>query len=379
MDLKWTDEQDALREAVRDFCGKHASPEVVRSLEDDPTGYRDDTWRELAKMELLGLTIPEKYGGVGQTALETVVLYEEFGRALLPSPHFVSCVLGAGLIAAAASDEQKEAWLPKIASGDAIVSVAWQEPERSATAEGIAMRFADGRLGGEKIMVPFASSANGLIVLARTGDGPTDVGLFLCDPQGDGVTLRHTKTLASDASYHVSFERAVASPMGDLKGGWAAFDDVMVDGLIALGAYAAGGSEAAHAMAVAYAKERVQFGKPIGSFQAIAHPLAESITEINGGRVLTHEAAWARAAGKDASTLAAMAKLVCGEAFKRVTKLGQQVFGGIGFTRDIDMQLYFRRAKQLELTWFDPRVLEERIAAAELDAPAPFVTVDGLT
>ena len=132
-------------------------------------------------------------------------------------------------------------------------------------------------------------------------------------------------------------------------------------------------------MAVAYAKERVQFGRPIGSFQAIAHPLAETITQIEGGRVLAQEAAWARAAGMDARTLAAMAKLVCCDVFKRVTKLGQQVFGGIGFTRDIDMQLYFRRAKQMELTWFDPRVLEELIAAAELDAAAPFVTVDGLS
>jgi alkylation response protein AidB-like acyl-CoA dehydrogenase len=379
MDLKWTDEQEALREAVRDFCGKHASPEVVRSLEDDPTGYRDDTWRELAKMELLGLTIPEEYGGVGQTALETVLVYEEFGRSLLPSPHLVSCVIGAGLLAAAGNEEQKRAWLPKIASGDAIVTVAWQEPERSATAEGIAMRFDAGTLSGSKIMVPFASAANGLIVLARTGDAPGDVGLFLADPHGKGTTLRHTKTLGSDASYQVTFAGAEASPLGLPDRGWAIFDDVMVDGLIALAAYASGGSEAAHAMAVTYAKERQQFGRPIGSFQAIAHPLAESITEIQGGRVLAHEAAWARAAGKDASTLAAMAKLVCGEAFKRVTKLGQQVFGGIGFTRDIDMQLYFRRAKQLELTWFDPRVLEEKIAAAELDAPAPFVTVDGLT
>jgi alkylation response protein AidB-like acyl-CoA dehydrogenase len=134
-------------------------------------------------------------------------------------------------------------------------------------------------------------------------------------------------------------------------------------------------------MAVAYAKERVQFGKPIGSFQAIAHPLAETIAEISGGRVLAQEAAWARANGRDAAarTLATMAKLVCCEMYKRVTKLGQQVFGGIGFTRDIDMQLYFRRAKQMELTWFDPRVLEERIAAAELDAERPYVTVDGLT
>src|SRR5919108_1187079 len=113
MDLSWTEEQDALREAVRDFCAKHASPEVVRSLEDDLTGFREDTWRELATMELLGLTIPEEYGGVGQTALENVVVSEEFGRALLPSPFFVTCVLAAGVIRTAGSDAQRKEWLPK--------------------------------------------------------------------------------------------------------------------------------------------------------------------------------------------------------------------------------------------------------------------------
>jgi alkylation response protein AidB-like acyl-CoA dehydrogenase len=379
MNLSWTDEQNALREAVRDLCAKHASPEVVRALEDDPLGYREDTWRELAKMELLGLTIPEEFGGVGQGAMENVIVYEEFGRSLLPSPHLVSCVIGAGLLLAAGSDAQKKDWLPKIASGDAIVTVAWQEPERSARAEGIAVRASGGKISGEKIMVPFASAANGLIVLARTGDEPTDIGLFLADPQGDGVSLRQTKTLGSDASYMVTFDGATVSPLGEAGRGWEVFDEVMVDGLIAIAAFAAGGAEAAHEMAVAYAKERVQFGKPIGSFQAIAHPLAETITEIQGGRVLAHEAAWARSTGRDARTIATMAKFVCCDVFKRTTKLGQQVFGGIGFTRDIDMQLYFRRAKQLELSWFDPRVLEERIAAAELDAPEPFVSVDGLT
>ena len=379
MDLTWTDEQQALREAVRDFCAKHASPEVVRSLEDDPTGYRAETWRELATMELLGLTIPEEYGGVGQGALENTIVSEEFGRALLPSPFFVTCVLASGLLREAGSDAQRKEWLPKIASGDVVLTVAWQEPERTATPAGIAVRVQNGTLSGEKIMVPFASSAERLVVLARTGDAPTDVGLFLVDPAAAGVSLQHTTTLASDASYLARFDGAAAEPVGEPSQGWAAFDDVMVDGLISLAAYASGGSEAAHAMAVAYAKERVQFGKPIGSFQAIAHPLAETITEIEGGRVLATEAAWARAAGKDARTLAAMAKLVCCDVFKRTTKLGQQVFGGIGFTRDIDVQLYFRRAKQMELTWFDPRVLEEMIAAAELDAPQPFVTVDGLT
>jgi alkylation response protein AidB-like acyl-CoA dehydrogenase len=376
VDLTWTDEQQALREAVRDLCAKHATPEIVKSLEDDATGYRDETWQELARMELLGLSIPEEYGGVGQTILETVVVAEELGRALLPSPYFVSSVLGAGLIRAAGSEEQRREWLPRLASGEAIVTVAWQEPERSASEEGVAMRAAEGRLTGEKIMVPFASAATRLLVLARRDAG---VGLFLVDPTDAGVTLRKTETLGSGPDFQVTFDGVEAEPLGDPDSGWSAFEEVMIDGLIAVAAQANGGSERAHEMAVEYAKERVQFGKPIGSFQAIAHPLAETYTEIGGAKALVYEAAWARAAGKDARTLAAMAKLYGCDVYRRVTKLGQQVFGGIGFTRDIDMQLYFRRAKQLELSWFDPRELEERVAAAELDAAEPFVTADGLT
>ncbi len=374
MDLTWTDEQQALREAVRDLCAKHATPDTVRALEEDPAGYRDETWRELARMELLGLTIPEEHGGVGQTMLESVVVCEELGRSLLPSPYLVSSVIGAGLIRIAGADDQQEAWLPRLASGDAIVSVAWQEPERSASADGIAIRAENGRLAGEKIMVPFAPAAARLIVLARNG---ADVGLFLADPKAPGVTLRRTKTLGSGAEYQVSFDGAPAEPLG--AGGWAAFEEAMVGGLVAVAALAVGGSERAHEMAVAYAKERMQFGKPIGSFQAIAHPLAETYTEIGGAKALVYEAAWARAAGKDARTLAAMAKLYACDVYRRVTKLGQQIYGGIGFTTDIDMQLYFRRAKQLELSWFDPRALEEMVAAAELDAAEPFVTADGLT
>src|SRR5436309_15763594 len=150
----------------------------------------------------------------------------------------------------------------------------------------------------------------------------------------------------------------------------------MIDGLIALAAYAVGGAERAHEMAVEYAKERVQFDRPIGSFQGIAHPLAETATEIQGAKVLVYEAAWARANKSSVGPLAAMAKLYAADVFKRTTRLGQQVFGGIGFIRDLDMQLYFRRAKQLEISWWGPRYLEEIVAAAELDAGTPFVGVD---
>ncbi|HEX9234704.1 MAG TPA: acyl-CoA dehydrogenase family protein, partial [Actinomycetota bacterium] len=121
---------------------------------------------------------------------------------------------------------------------------------------------------------------------------------------------------------------------------------------------------------------RQQFGRPIGSFQGLAHPLAEMAMEVEGARTLVHEAAWARSMGRDARTLAPMAKLYASDVFRRATKLGQQVFGGIGFTVDIDMQLYFRRAKQLELTWWDPKYLEELVAAAELDAETPFVGIE---
>ena len=376
MDLTFTDEQEALREAVRDLCAKHATPEIVKAMEEDAAGFRAETWTELGRMELLGLTIPEEHGGVGQSILEAVVVCEELGRSLLPSPYFVSSVLGAALIRIAGTDAQRKEWLPRLASGDAIASVAWQEPERSGTEEGIALRVEGGKLSGEKIMVPFASSASALLVLARSGDG---LGWFIVDPSSSGVAVRKTETLGSGADFMVTFDGAAAEPLGSGNGGWEAFEEAMVDGLIAVAAIAVGGSERAHEMAVEYAKERAQFGKPIGSFQAIAHPLAETYTEIGGAKALVYEAAWARAAAKDARTLAAMAKLYACDVYRRTTKLGQQVYGGIGFTRDIDMQLYFRRAKQLELSWFDPRVLEEIVAAAELDAPEPFVSVDALT
>jgi alkylation response protein AidB-like acyl-CoA dehydrogenase len=379
MDLTWTEEQRALREAVRALCAEHATPAVVRALEDDPIGFREDTWRTMARMDLAGLAIPERFGGAGQTALETAILHEEAGRHLLPSPHLVSSVIGAGILLATGDETRAGAWLPRVASGEAILTVAWLEPERSAAAAGVAARAAGGRVSGVKIMVPFARAATRLLVLARAGEAPTEVGAFLVDPRGPGVALRHTRTLASDASFQVTLEDAPVEPLGERTAGWRAFEEAMVDGWIAIAAAAVGGAARAHEMAVAYAKERVQFGRPIGSFQAIAHPLAEAATEIEGARILVYEAAWARATGRDARTLAPMAKLYACDVFRRVTKLGQQVLGGIGFTRDVDMQLYFRRAKQMELTWFDPRALEERIAAAELDAAAPFVTVDGLT
>lgn len=384
MDLTFTEEQEMLRAAVRDLLGQHSSTEHVRALEDTPHGFSADLWRELATMDLVGLTLPEEHGGSGMGALETVVLYEELGRALATTPHLTTAVLGAGVLLAGGTTEQQDQWLPRIAGGDIILTVARYESQRGEGPQGIqvlAKRDGDGyRLSGTKIRVPLASSADAMAVVARTGDAPTDIGIFFVAPTTEGVSLEQTLVLGSDAEYEVVFndvELTGAHLLGEAEGiGWDALSAAMVDVHIAVAAFAVGGAQRALEMTVDYANQREQFGKPIGSFQGLAHPIADMATELTGARVLVHQAAWRRSEGLQLGPLAEMAKYYAADVFKRTTKVGQQVFGGVGFTRAIDIQLFFRRAKQLELTWGGPALLEEAIAAAELDGDHGWVSID---
>lgn len=372
MDLDFSDEQQMLREMVRGVCNDFASLEVVRQLEDDPVGFPAPFWKQLAELDLIGLTLPTEYGGSGMTMLEAAILYEELGRALAPSPHFVSAVMSAGVLMRAGSDEQKEQWLPKIARGDAILSTAWLEPRNGFGPEGVQLQArADGDgfvLDGTKWHVPFASSADRLVVLARTDRG--DVDLFLVDPEADGVTLEQQVTIASDTQYAVTFSGVRVSDadrIGEAGSGWQTWADTMLDGLIPLAAQAMGGAQYALEITVQYAKDREQFGKPLGAFQAIAHYLADAKTTVDGGTLLVYEAAWARATGRPIDRLAPMAKLFACQTFRDVTAVAQQIFGGVGFTLEYDIQLYFRRAKQLQISWYDDRRLEELVASAVLD------------
>ena len=366
MDLAFTEEQEMLRQTVRELCAKESSPDAVRALETDDRGYNTTFYEQLARTDLLGLTIPEEFGGAGQSALENVVVYEELGRALAASPHLGSAVIAAGVLLAGGSDEQKKEWLPKIVSGEATFTPAWLEAGGSNGPESVHATAKNGRITGAKVLVPFANTVTRLVVSARDGD---DVGVFLVEPKD--VSLTPVSTIALDAEYTVTLNDTPAEKVGD----WNAWEEASKDALIALAGYATGGAERALELSLEYANEREQFGRKIGSFQGIAHPLADIATEIQGGRVLSYQAAWARAHNKPLGPLAAMAKMYTADVFKRATKLGQQVFGGIGFTLEIDMQLYFRRAKQLELQWWEPRYLERVIAAAELDADKPFINV----
>jgi len=374
LDLNFSDEQEMLRETVRGLCATASPFSVVRELQDDPIGYSIDFWKQLGHLDLIGLLLPEEHGGSGMTAVEGVVLYEEFGRSLAPSPHFVSSVLSGGALARSGSAEQQGEWLPKIVSGEAILTPAWLEPENGFGPKGIQVRaVADGdgfTITGTKRHVAFAKAATRLVVLVRTGDGAEDVDLFLVDPESAGITLTQQMTIGSDSQYRVEFDQVrvtAADRIGAAGSGWTTWDQVMHQGIVLLGAQAVGGAQYALDITVQYAKDRHQFDKPLGAFQALAHYMADAATAIDGAEVLVHEAAWAASTNRDLARLAPMAKLYACRTFRDTTATAQQIFGGMGFTLEFDIQLFFRRAKQLQISWWDSRYLEELIAAAVLD------------
>jgi alkylation response protein AidB-like acyl-CoA dehydrogenase len=374
MDLDFTDEQAMLRETVRGVCDKHASLTVVREVEDDPIGYPESFWTQLADLGLLGLTISEQYGGSGMTMLDAAVVYEEFGRSLAPSPHFVSSVMCGGVLERSGSDDQRAEWLPRIAAGEAVLTPAWLEPNRGFGPRGVQLRAeADGEafvLSGTKRHVRFAQAADALVVLARTEADDAAVDLFLVPRDAPGLTLTQQMSVASDAQFRVDFHgvRVPASArIGASGSGWDTWDATMRDGLVLLAAYAMGGAAYALEITVQYAKDRRQFDKPLGAFQALAHYLADAKCTVDGGRTLVWEAAWARDNGRAVDRLAPMAKLFATQTFRDVTAMAQQIFGGVGFTVEYDIQLYFRRAKALQLDWWDTGYLEELVAASVLD------------
>jgi alkylation response protein AidB-like acyl-CoA dehydrogenase len=367
MDLDLTPEQELLGETVRGVCSRYADLSVVRQMEDDPVGYPPEFWSQLAELGLLGMSVPEEYGGSGMNAVDGAVVYMELGRALAPSPHFVSSVVSAGALLRGGATE----WLSRIADGSAIVTPAWLEPSGGFGPAGVTLAAVpDGDafvLDGVKRHVQFARAAQQLLVLARTPDGVT---LLLVDPTAAGVTLTQQMTVASDTQYRVDFSgvRVPASAVvGEPGRGWAIWDQVMHDSIILLAAYAVGGARFALEITSEYSKVRRQFDKPLAAFQSLSHYMADAATQIDGAETLLWEAAWAKSVGRNIERLAPMAKLFAGRVFRDVTAMAQQIFGGVGFTVEYDIQLYFRRAKQLQLSWWDTRYLEELVAADVLD------------
>jgi len=374
MNLQFTDEQNMLRDMTHNLCADYSGTDVVRKMENDPLGVPEALWGQMRDTGLLGMAIREEDGGMGLNMLDCAVIYEQLGRHLAPGPYFASTIMAAGVLRHAGEAADRRALLGAIAAGETIVVPAWLEPDGGFGPEGVQLRAErrgdDHVLTGTKRHVFDAAAAQHLLVLARTGEAADAIDLFLVDTKAPGVTLTQQHSMASDTQYRVDFDQVrVASEnhVGAERRGWEAWEAAMYEGIILLAAWAAGGAERALEITVQYSKDREQFGKPIGAFQSLAHYMADASAVVDGAKMLVQEAAWAHAAGKDVKRLAPMAKLFACRAFREVTHMAQQVHGGIGFTLDYDIQLFYRRAKQLQMNWWDSRYLEGLIAADILD------------
>ncbi len=369
LNLELSSEQDMLADMVAGLAAQHSPLTAVRELEDDPVGFDRTLWTQLAELGLVGMLLPETNGGSGMSMVDAVVVYKEFGRTLAPTPHLVSSVLAGGLINRGGSDEQRSNLLPSLASGDKVWTVAVQEPDGGFLEAGItveAVATDDGfALSGTKRHVFFASAADHLIVAARANDGRVD--LFVVDAGAEGMALTQQMSIASDTQYQVAFVNTPAVRLGEAGTGWNTWHQTMTEAAILLAAQAVGGADRALQLTADYSKERKQFGKALAEFQALSHDMANCRTNVDGAEVLVYEAAWSFDTGRDIAKLAPMTKLFACATYRDVTAIGQQIFGGIGFTLEADIQLYFRRAKALQLNWWDDRHLERLIAASVLD------------
>ena len=364
MDLGLTETQELLKNAAREFLENECPESHVREMEEDPQGYSPQLWAKMAEQGWQGLMIPEEYGGAGLDFLDLCVLLEEFGRALVPGP-FLSTVLGGVVpLLTAGSEAQKQEYLGKIASGEAIFTLALTEPSARFDEQGVqAQATVSGdqvTINGTKLFVPDANVASHMVVAARSAAGVT---LAIVPTNQAGVQVRQLLTIARDKQCEVVLNNATGELLGQDGQGWAAVQQILNRYAVGECAYLVGLSQMDFEISVDYAKERVQFGRPIGSFQAIQHKCADMVTDVDGSRFIMYKAAWSLNSDQDDQQMAVnMAKAWTSEATRRVVAHGQQIHGGIGFTKDYKIQLYYRRQKRAELAFGDADHHRELVA-----------------
>ena len=371
MDFELSEDQKMLRKTARDFLVNECTKPFVRQMELDEKGYSPDLWQKMADLGWMGLPFPETCGGWGGSFLDLAVLMEEMGRACLPGPFMASVVLGGLTILEAGSDAQKEQYLTAIAKGD-ILHPGVTEPNGGYYAASIQTKATahgdDFVISGTKFYVPDAHVASHLLVVARTKEGTKDDGLslFLVDAKSHGIKSTLLKTIGSDKQCEVVFDNVKvpkANLVGKLNHGWPVVHKTLQMAAVAKCAEMVGAAQQMLEMSVAYAKERIQFDKPIGTFQAIQHHCANMLIDIDGMRMITYEAAWLLSAGLPADKEVAMAKAWMSDAIVRVAKLGHQVHGGVGYTIDHDLQLYYRRGRAAASLFGDANYHREMVAS----------------
>jgi len=353
LDFGFSEEQEMLRDAAKRFLADNCSTKFVRQVMADATAHDAGFWQKLVGQGWPGLLIPEQYGGTNGTFLDMTVIVEEMGKALLPGPFFAAALLGAPTFIEGASDAQKKEFLPKMAEGKFIATVAVAEAAGRFDAGGIEIKASKKGSGysltGEKFFVPDAHVADAIVVAARTGSGKGEDGItLLCVPAKEkGVTVTQLKTVdMTRRMCHVKFDNVQADVViGKENGGWTTLRRVIDIATAGLSAEMVGTAQKALDIAVEYAKTRVQFGKPIGSFQAVKHKCVDMMVSVENSRSLTYYACWTvDERVPEAATAVPMAKAYASDMAKNVTSEAIQVHGGIGFTWEHDMHLYHRRA-----------------------------------
>ena len=372
MNFAFSEEQEELRRAVRQFLEAKSPETEVRRLMETTEGYDPAVWKQMGQeLMLQGLAIPEEYGGQGFTFIELGIVLEEMGRVLLCAPYFSSVVLAANAIMNVGTDDQKQALLPGIASGDTTAALAFTEPSGKWDAAGITMEAKESvggefTLTGEKMFVIDGFTADTIVVVARLeGTTGTD-GIMFFTVAGDAEGLTRTPLQTMDTTRKqakLEFDNVAALPLGSTQDGFAAFSKTLDQAAVALSNEMMGGAQKVLEMSVDYAKVRVQFGRPIGSFQAIKHKCADMLLEVESGKSAAYYAAWAAAEDNDElPVVAALSKAYCSEAYFHAAAENIQIHGGIGFTWEHPAHLYFKRAKSSEIYLGDPTYHRELLA-----------------
>ena len=374
MDLGHTEIQQMLRTSAQEFLTRECPTTLVREMEEDQHGYSDELWRQMASLGWAGVPFPEVYGGTGGDFLDLAVLLEEIGRALAPSPYFSTVVLGGLTILDAGSDAQKNDLLSRVCDGSGLMTLAVTEASATYDAWGIeTTATADGNgyaLNGTKLFVPDAHVADVIIVAARTqqdGDPAEGITLFLVPARMEGLEISPINTIGSERQFEVALRNVrlpASAVLGEVNGGWPIAERAIQRAVTGHCVTMLGGATAVLDMTVEYVKQRTQFGRPVGSFQAVQHHCAQMATDVEGCRGVAYQAAWMLAEGLPAQREISIAKAWISQAYRRVCATAHQCHGAIGFTKEHDLQLYTRRAKVQELSYGDTNYHKELAMAS---------------
>jgi alkylation response protein AidB-like acyl-CoA dehydrogenase len=374
MEFGFTKAQEMLRQAAVEVLKRHCPIGVVRELTTSEHGHSQELWAQMAELGWVGLVFPEEYGGDGAEFTDLVVLLEEMGRALVPGAFFSSILLGGSALLEAANEEQKERWLAPLAAGQLKATLALTEMGEESGPEGVALKAEQSAAGflldGTKLFVPDAQVADLIICAARTSrsSNPADgITLLAVDRASEGIKITPLKTMdATRRLYEVSFSRVCVPAdrvLGTVGEAWPVIQKVINRAAIGLSAEMVGGAQRVLDLCVEYAKTRVQFGRPIGSFQAIQHRCAEMLLLTESARSAVYAAACAVSENsQELPLLASIAKAYTSDAYSWAAGEGIQLHGGMGYTWECDLHLYFKRAKADEVTFGDATYHRARIA-----------------